>query len=60
MKNFPGVNDRILYLIDSQLGGNKKKFAEKNRIRPSSRIQYCFREEKQAEFRRVRSDHIII
>ena len=29
MKNFPGVNDRILYLIDSQLGGNKKKFAER-------------------------------
>ena len=29
MKNFLGVNDRILYLIDSQLGGNKKKFAER-------------------------------
>ena len=29
MKNFPSVNDRILYLIDSQLGGNKKKFAER-------------------------------
>jgi len=29
MKNFPSVNDRILYLIDNQLGGNKKKFAER-------------------------------
>ena len=29
MKNFPSVNDRILYLIDSQLSGNKKKFAER-------------------------------
>ena len=29
MKNFLGVNDRILYLIDSKLGGNKKKFAER-------------------------------
>ena len=29
MKNFLDVNDRILYLIDSQLGGNKKKFAER-------------------------------
>ena len=29
MKNFLGVNDRILYLIDSQLSGNKKKFAER-------------------------------
>jgi len=29
MKNFPSVNDRILYLIDNQLSGNKKKFAER-------------------------------
>ena len=29
MKNFPSVNDRILYFIDSQLSGNKKKFAER-------------------------------
>ena len=29
MKNFPSVNDRILYLIDNQLGGNKKKFSER-------------------------------
>ena len=29
MKNFLGVNDRILYLIENQLSGNKKKFAER-------------------------------
>ena len=29
MKNFPSVNDRILYLIENQLSGNKKKFAER-------------------------------
>ena len=29
MNNFPSVNDRILHLIENQLGGNKKKFAER-------------------------------
>lgn len=29
MNNFPSVNDRILHLIENQLGGSKKKFAER-------------------------------
>ena len=29
MNDYPNVNDRILYLIENQLGGNKKKFAER-------------------------------